>query len=93
MSDYRNEDDWQIELRRLKADDKYKVCHLNCGFKLTTRSVICCCSVLPHSQISAVLCFWLSLRLVVNMLVLSDFCENIYMPKICRNNIYISTCT
>lgn len=36
MTDYRNEDDWQIELRRLKADNKYKVCRLNCGFKLTT---------------------------------------------------------
>ena len=42
MSDYRNEDDWQIELRRLKADDKYKVCRLNCGFRFTARYVLCC---------------------------------------------------
>jgi len=38
--DYRNEDDWQIELRRLKADRKFKVCRLNGGFRLTTRSVL-----------------------------------------------------
>jgi len=42
MSDYRNEGDWQIELRRLKADNKCKVCRLNCGFKLTTKCVLCC---------------------------------------------------
>ena len=54
MSDYRNEDDWQIELRRLKADEKFKVCRLNCGSRLTTRSVRVLCFVHSCSQCSAV---------------------------------------
>jgi len=51
-TDYCNENDWQIELRRLKADRQFKVCRLNCGFKLTSRSVLHC------SLSRCFACFW-----------------------------------
>ena len=52
MSNYCNEDDWQIELRRLKAERQYKVCRLNCGYRLTTRFVLLCC-ICSQSKIAS----------------------------------------
>jgi len=60
MSDYHNEDDWQIELRRLKADNKFRVCRVNFGFRLTTRSVLCC--FLCHISATCVVFLDLSIK-------------------------------
>ena len=43
MLNYDTEDDWKIELRRLKADNKFRVCTLNSGFRLTAGFVILSC--------------------------------------------------
>jgi len=98
MTDYRNEDDWQIELRRQKADNKYKVCRLNCGFKLTARYVLCVLCFLLVTIVHATCSLLLgssSLRLTVNVLAVLDFYEYLYaknfLSKYLRRYMHLIT--